>query len=100
MQTPSSLAGCLVLSAGATALGGRVEILGRENWKEPLNLYIAVVLPPAARKSPVFGHVVAPVEAFEQMECERMAETIRAARTRHDVLEGHLKRLKDNARSE
>ncbi|TSB17936.1 YfjI family protein, partial [Streptomyces benahoarensis] len=54
-QTPVDLAGCLSLSVLATAAGGRSVVHVRGNWREPTNLYVAVALPPANRKSAVFA---------------------------------------------
>ncbi|WAU84886.1 YfjI family protein [Streptomyces sp. Qhu-G9] len=54
-QTPADLAGCLALSVLATAAGGRSVVQVRGNWREPTNLYVAVALPPANRKSAVFA---------------------------------------------
>ncbi|MFD6414324.1 DUF3987 domain-containing protein, partial [Nocardia asteroides] len=54
-QTPVDLAGCIALSVLATAAGGRSVVQVRGHWREPTNLYVVVSLPPANRKSAVFG---------------------------------------------
>jgi replicative DNA helicase len=56
-QTPTDLAGMLALSALATAAGGRVEVEPRPGFREPLNLFTAVALPPGNRKSAVFAEI-------------------------------------------
>ncbi len=60
-QTPLDLPGCLALACLATAAGGRVEVEVRPGWREPVNLYVVVALPPGNRKSPTFGALVAPI---------------------------------------
>ncbi|MCX7016753.1 MAG: YfjI family protein [Candidatus Sumerlaeota bacterium] len=92
-QTPLDLAGMLVLSAVAVCLAKKVEIMAREGWLEPLNLFVVVVLPPAARKSAVFRVVVAPIEAHERRLAEGVAPQIREAKVRLKILEGRKQRL-------
>ncbi|MFE6691060.1 YfjI family protein [Streptomyces sp. NPDC057743] len=65
-QTPADLAGSLALSVLATAAGGRSEVHVRGAWKEPTNLYVAVALPPANRKSAVFSLLTDPLYDAEK----------------------------------
>lgn len=51
-QTPVDLAGCLALGVIATAAGGRATVCVRGHWREPVNLYTAVALPPATASPP------------------------------------------------
>jgi replicative DNA helicase len=60
-QTPVDLAGCIALAALATAAGGRAVVEVRPGWREPVNLYTAVALPPGSRKTPVFAALIAPL---------------------------------------
>lgn len=77
-QTPLDLPGCLALAALSTAAGGRAELEVRPGWKEPLNLYTVVAMPPGSRKSAVFAAMTAPLlEAERQLieqERPRIAE--------------------------
>ncbi|MFD9861250.1 YfjI family protein [Streptomyces alboflavus] len=67
-QTPVDLPGAIALSVLATAAGGRSVVQVRGNWREPTNLYVVVSLPPANRKSAVFGLLTDPLyEAEEQL---------------------------------
>lgn len=65
-QTPVDLAGCIALSVLATAAGGRSVVQVRGHWREPTNLYVVVSLPPANRKSAVFGLLTDPLYEAEQ----------------------------------
>ncbi|MEV1011688.1 YfjI family protein [Streptomyces sp. NPDC049881] len=65
-QTPVDLAGCLALAALSTAAGGRAVVSVRGRWREPVNLYTAVALPPGNRKSAVFGLMTDPLLAAER----------------------------------
>jgi hypothetical protein len=71
-QTPPDLAGSVALAMLSTAAGGRAVVEVRGTWREPVNLYTVVALPPGARKSPVFAEIVRPVFAAE---AEMMAAT-------------------------
>ncbi|MGW9079670.1 YfjI family protein [Streptomyces kronopolitis] len=75
-QTPVDLAGCLALSVLATAAGGRSVVHVRGNWREPTNLYVAVALPPANRKSAVFSLLADPLFDAEKRLKEVQAPTI------------------------
>ena len=46
----------------------KVVVQMRKGYIEPVNLFVAVVLPPANRKSAVFREVTAPVEAYEKQK--------------------------------
>jgi replicative DNA helicase len=78
-QTPTDLAGLLALSALATAAGGRVEVQPRAGWREPLNLFTAVALPPGNRKSAVFGEITKPLHDYERATVEHLAPIIAEA---------------------
>ncbi|NMH97983.1 DUF3987 domain-containing protein [Pseudonocardia sp. K10HN5] len=82
-QTPLDLPGCLALAALSTAAGGRAEVEIRPGWREPLNLYTVVAMPPGSRKSAVFAAMTAPL-----VEAER--QLIDAARPR--IVEADLAR--------
>ncbi|MEV6785544.1 YfjI family protein [Streptomyces sp. NPDC051098] len=69
-QTPTDLAGCLALGVIATAAGGRATVCVRGHWREPVNLYTAVALPPGNRKSAVFALMTGPLLAVEKMLVE------------------------------
>ena len=65
-QTPVDLAGCIGIAALSTAAGGRAEVAVRGLWREPVNVYVLVALPPGARKSPVFAAMTAPLMQVER----------------------------------
>ncbi|MFC8454325.1 YfjI family protein [Kitasatospora sp. NPDC057223] len=81
-QTPLDLAGSLALAVLATAAGGRAEVSVRGRWREPVNLYTVVALPPGNRKSAVFAFMAAPLLAVEQT----MADASGAARAEAETM--------------
>jgi replicative DNA helicase len=78
-QTPPDLAGCVALSALSTAAGGRAVVAVRGLWREPVNLFTVVALPPGARKSPVFSAMTAPLLAAEKQLVQQTAPRIATA---------------------
>lgn len=87
-QTPLDLAGCIALAALSTAASGRATLEVRPGWREPLNLYTVVALPPGNRKSQVFEDLTAPLREVEEHLLAQTAPRIR---------EAHLaKRIADN----
>ncbi|MBL8171713.1 MAG: DUF3987 domain-containing protein [Acidobacteria bacterium] len=78
-QTPPDLPAMLALSVCAGAVAGNVEIEARQGWREPLNLFTVVALPPGNRKSAVFSSVMKPLEAVEaNLIADRRAEVAQA----------------------
>ncbi|MGW2910850.1 YfjI family protein [Streptomyces asoensis] len=81
-QTPVDLAGCIALSVLATAAGGRAVVQVRGHWREPTNLYVVVSLPPANRKSAVFGLLTDPLyEAEQQLRTRTQPAIVEAEMT-------------------
>jgi hypothetical protein len=72
VQVPEDLAGGLALAALGTAAGGRAEVSVRGQWREPLNVHMAIAMPPGGGKSPAFRLMMRPVFAAEA----RMREDI------------------------
>ncbi|PZM91519.1 MAG: hypothetical protein DIU79_12775, partial [Actinobacteria bacterium] len=65
-QTPPDMAAMLSLAAVSAALRGVADVhVDARGWREVATIYTAIVLPPATRKSPVYAHMIAPIEAWE-----------------------------------
>ncbi|MEX1026420.1 MAG: YfjI family protein [Candidatus Paceibacterota bacterium] len=64
-QTPADMSGLLSLAVCAASVAKRVEVEPRPGWFEPVNLFVAVVLGPANRKSAVFRAATKPLAEFE-----------------------------------
>ncbi|MGH2535110.1 MAG: DUF3987 domain-containing protein [Thermomicrobiales bacterium] len=89
-QTPAVLAALLCLAVLAAAAAKGVVVLARAGWREPVNLFVAVALGPANRKSAVFAECAKPLEVFEAAEAARQAPEIAA---KHSVLKIQRKEL-------
>jgi len=72
-QTPADLAALLALAVCSVGIARRVVVEPRAGWREPVNLFVAVLLEPGNRKSAVFADAMKPLRELE-------AELIEAAR--------------------
>jgi hypothetical protein len=77
VQVPEDLPGNLAIAALGTAAGGRAEVLVRGQWREPLNVQVAVAMPPGSGKSPAFRLVFRPVFEAEKAMQESVKERIK-----------------------
>lgn len=64
-KTPIDLAAFCGLGALSTAIQGKFIIEPWSGWQEPLNLYLASLLPSSSRKTPVFKAMTAPIKNYE-----------------------------------
>jgi hypothetical protein len=96
-QTPPALAALLCLAVLAAAAATRVVVLIRNSWREPVNLYVAVALGPANRKSAVFVECARPLEDFERDETARLAPEIAAKQTELKIKRKRLEALERSA---
>ncbi|WP_369055942.1 YfjI family protein [Kineococcus terrestris] len=97
MQVPSALAGGLLLGALAVPVAGRVRVQVRPGFIEPTNVYVAPVLPPATRKSPVFKLVLEPLYEIERERVAAALPAIWQARTEREVAAGQAETMRRRA---
>jgi hypothetical protein len=98
-QTPPDVGAMIGLAAVATACARTAAICLGGDWLEPLNIYAAVVLPPASRKSAVFSAFTNVITEFEQAAAEIVKpERAKACATRA-LIEGRIKKLQRGAES-
>ena len=66
LQTPVDMAGSLSLAVLAHCLQGKYEVLIKDGWQEPLNLFVLPVAAPSERKSPCVKWMIKPIQQYEQ----------------------------------
>lgn len=64
-QTPADLAGLLAVAVCAGIIARKVEVEPRPGWREPVNLFVAVLQEPGNRKSAVFKDAKFPLRELE-----------------------------------
>lgn len=92
-QTPLALAAMILLAVLAASAARRVVVRVRTGWLEPVNLFLAVALDPANRKSAVFRACAVPLVAYEREEAQRAGPEVAVRRSERQVLEKRLKNL-------
>ena len=96
-QTPSDMAVVLALAAVSLTVQGKAVVRVRSGWREPLNIYVTAVLPPAGRKSVVFREIFAPLQEAEiRMTAEVMPKRAQAEVNRA-VAERQMKEMTKRA---
>jgi replicative DNA helicase len=84
-QTPVDLGGTISLAVLSTTAGGRCVVEVRGSWREPVNLYTVVAMPPGSRKSAVFAELVGPLLDAELSMIEKTRPQILEAETQRKV---------------
>ena len=97
MQVPPDLPALLALGAVSAAVAGKLDVVVRPGWVETPNLYVAVILSAAARKSPANQAMTGPVREWDAEEIRRQGPRHRAALDALQVAEKALERLKADA---
>ena len=92
-QTPADLAGLLSLAVCSATIARRAEAEPRDGWPEPVNLYVAVLLPPGNRKSAVFTDAMRPLRELEAELVEAERPTVARAQSERRQSEAKLKKL-------
>ena len=88
-QTPPDLSAMLVLAVIALGAAKKIVVRVKDDWHEPVNLYVVVSLPSGEGKSPVFRHAMAPVREYEKQLQEAAAPKIAEAKERLELAEKH-----------
>lgn len=101
-QTPPGVGAMLGLAAVSAAIGGKVRVAAdpRRGWVEQAGIYTAIILPPGARKSPVYDRFERPIREWEAEAQRLVGPGRRAGLARVEVLDKRLKQeLQEAARS-
>jgi hypothetical protein len=98
-QVSVDLPAMLVLAVCAASIARKVEVQINPGWREPVNLFVVVALPPAERKSVNFRDTTAPLAEHERAESERLKPMVQAAESRHSILQQKLKHAEKLAAS-
>lgn len=92
-QTPADMPAMLVIGAVASANSKKFVVRFSSDWAEPLNLFIALAMPPASRKSAVFSECTLPLRDYEAGRIEATKDEIDREKSRHSILESRKAEL-------
>lgn len=93
LQVPVDLPGLLALSAISLFAAGRYEVTPKPDWVEPLNIYMACILPAAKKKSQVFKIISEPILQIERELVQDSRELVERNRSDFAILEMKKKDL-------
>ena len=96
-ETPLELAAGLTLATIAAAVARRFRLMVRPGYFEPLNLWVAVALPPSNRKSAVQSAATAPLLSWERAEAAHLADSVTAATSARKTAEARAASLRAKA---
>lgn len=91
-QTPADLAALLALAVCSSCIAGRVEIEPHPRWREPTNVYVAVLLDPGNRKSAVFNDATHPLREAERTLIEEARPAVARAQSQRRQVQRRLDR--------
>jgi hypothetical protein len=92
-QTPPDLPALLALAVCGACIARRVYVEPRPGWREPVNLYVAVLLEPGNRKSAVFADATAPLREIEAELIARERGPVAIAQSERRQKEARLRKL-------
>jgi hypothetical protein len=84
-QTDLAMAGGVALAVLSACAGGRLDVEAKPGWREPVNLFLAVVAEPGERKSPVHAALTGPLEQAEKTLGARTEAQIGEAAALKDI---------------
>lgn len=93
LQVPVDLPGLLALAAVSLFAAGQYEVTPKLDWVEPLNLYIACILPAAKKKSQVFKIISESILQIERELVQDRRELVERNRSDYAILEMKKKDL-------
>lgn len=73
---------------------GKYYVEGKEGWREPINLYILVIAPPAERKSAIFSKITKIIYAYEKEKNLQLKPIIIANNNYIDILSKRIEEIK------
>jgi len=94
-QTPVDMSASAALGVLSICTQGKYRIRGKQDWVEPLNLYIVIIAEPSERKSAVISFSTKPVNEFESGYNKQNAAIMEASRMKKRILERRQKTLEE-----
>ena len=98
-QVPTDLVAMFCLAAISTAIAKKftVHIPSKDNWREPVNLYLCCVLDVGNRKSPALKRCAKPIWDYERELQERLGPEVRRHNQERQILIQRIEALKKKA---
>lgn len=99
-ETPEALSVMTILGVLSAILAKRFVVSPKDGWKEPLNIYTLVALPPANNKSLVLNKCLEPLVEWENQEGARLLPEIQRQQSERKNQEKRIESLRGKAAKE
>lgn len=99
-QTPIDMSAVSVMCVVSTAIQGKFEIEGKEDYTETSNIYCIVIAQPGERKSAVQKTTTKPLIDFEKEENERRKPIIAKQESELKIIRSKIKKLEESGKIE
>jgi hypothetical protein len=96
-ETPVELAAVTVLITCAAAAARRLNVLIKDGYSEPCNLWAIVALPPGNRKSAVQKLATKPLVAWESEQCRALDKEIKRITSERKTDEARIKDIRNRS---
>lgn len=96
-ETPEALSVMTVLGVLSTIVMKQVFILPKQNWREPINIYTLIALPPANHKSLVLKNCMQPIIHWEKEQKRILDIEIKKLRSERKTQEKRIEALRVKA---
>ncbi len=93
-ETPVCMSIACVLAMVSIAVTGKFQVQPKAGWKESLNLYWFVELPPANRKSAVFNACTTILSTWEAQQAKQLKASITKAKSNHATIQKRIEKLR------
>jgi len=98
-QVPVDAVAMLTVGVASFAVAKTIEVEPQPGWREPLPLWILVLLPSGERKSAVFAQILAPMHRWIEQASEAMRAKIAEHVNRVEIIKAKLKKSQQKASS-
>jgi len=96
LQVAVDMPALLALVNCSYCVSGTNFIQAKPDWIEPLNLYVAVLMPPASKKTAVFSIMTEPLEQYGKHLLEAAKQSVQENQSKRRVLEKTQQKLETN----
>ncbi|MBC8555585.1 MAG: DUF3987 domain-containing protein, partial [Candidatus Brocadiales bacterium] len=96
-EVPEGLAVFGVLGVVSAAVSHRFCVSPKENWEEPINVYLLAALPPGNNKSTVLKACSKPLVTWENEQAEKLGPEIKRAESERKTMEKIIDRKRSKA---
>lgn len=94
-QTPVDMSASAALAILALCQQGKYRIKGKDDWMEPLNLFVVIIAEPSERKSAVISHLIRPVSQYEAEYNTMYSGALEVNKMKKRILEKRQRAIED-----